>query len=232
MTLRSLSPVRPLTRRVAASAALVAVSLAGVSAHVIRGSLHPTLATGFVSSPSAGTDVPIAVAWGARTTGLRVACFFVANTSVPRSDAPEWPRVTAVGFALPGEARGFALMSPLDAGWDLVENVPVTIPGVGDTTVDFALVAPVNPMGHGRAPQGGELLGIAPGQVGARGNGTRFCVSGPFPDDPANPTPTPLTIEQIINGVVLRFHGVEPHGPSIELGIWENLLPRPGTLSR
>lgn len=226
MTLRSVSPIRLLSKREAAAAVLVMVSLAGVSAHVIRGTLHPSLATGFVSSPSAGTDAPVAVAWGARTTGLRVACFFVANTSAPRGDAPEWPRVTAVGFALPGEARGFALISPLDAGWELVENVPVTVPGAGVTTVDFALVAPVNPMGHGRAPRGGDLLGIPPGQVGARGSGTRFCVSGPFPDDPASSTPTPLTIEQIINGVVLRFHGVEPQGPSIELGIWENLLPR------
>jgi hypothetical protein len=226
MTFRSLSPVRHLAKRASVIATLVVASLAGVSAHVIRGVLHPTQVTGFVSSPSGGTDVPIAVAWGARTTGLRVACFFVANTSAPRSDAPDWPRVTAVGFALPGEARGFALMSPLDAGWELLEDVPVTIPAVGDTTIDFALVAPVNPMGHGKAPRGGELLGIPPGQPGGRGSGNRFCVSGPFPDDPAIATPTPLTIEQIINGVVLRFHGVGPHGPSIDLGIWENAISR------
>jgi len=205
-------------------ALLLFTSLAGVSAHVIRGLLHPTLATGFVSSPSATADAPIPIAWGTHTTGLRVACFFVANTSAARSDAPDWPRVTAVGLELPGTQAGFTLMSPLDAGWELIENVPVTLAG-RSTTIDFALVAPVNPMGHGIHPGAGQLLGIPPGQPASRGSGIRFCVSGPFPDNPAIPTPpTPLTIEQMVNGVVLRFHGVEPHGPSIDLGVWENAV--------
>ena len=197
-------------------------SLAGVSAHVIKGLLHPTLATGFVSSPSATADVPIPITWGTHTTGLRVACFFVANTSAARSDAPDWPRVTAVGFELPGTQAGFTLLSPLDQGWELIEHVPVTLAG-RPTTIDFALVAPVNPVGRGIHRRAGELLGIPPGQPASRGSGTRFCVSGPFPDNLAIPAPpTPLTIEQLINGVVLRFHGVEPHGPSIDLGVWEN----------
>jgi hypothetical protein len=209
-------------------ALLILATLVGVSAHVVRGIQHPTLATGFVSSPSATADSPISIGWGGQPTGLRVACLFVANTSPARADAPDWPRVTAVGFELPGNRTGFALVSPLDSGWELVENVPVSLAGVGALTVDFALVAPVNPMGHGKSPYGGALLGLAPGQAPVRGSGTRFCVSGPFPDNPAIPTPpTPLTIEQIINGVVLRFHGVEPRGPSLDVGVWENAAQRP-----
>lgn len=228
MILRSPSRSHHPIARVAMVALLIPAALVGVSAHVVKGLFHPTQAAGFVSSPSATADVPISISWGGQATGLRVACFFVANTSTPRPDAPAWPRVTAVGFELPGSPTGFALMSPLNAGWELVEHVPVTIPGAGAVTIDFALVAPVNPMGHGISPQGGELLGIPPGQPAGRGSGTRFCVSGPFPDNPAIPTPpTPLTVEQIINGVVLRFHGVEPHGPSMDLGVWENTAQRP-----
>jgi hypothetical protein len=206
---------------------MLALSLAGVSAHVIRGLFHPTEATAFVSSPSATADRPLRLAWAGHDTGLGVACFFVANTSPPRAEAPEWPRVTAVGFELPGNPRGFVLVSPLDEGWDVVEGVDVAVPGHGVMTVDVALVAPANPTGRERG-NGGLPAGIRPGQVGMRGNGTRFCLSGPFPDDPAAPTPPALLpIEQLINGVVVRFHGVEPHGPSLDLGVWENTAQRP-----
>lgn len=203
--------------------ALVLATLASVSAHMIKGLFHG--ATAFVSSPSAGSDLPIPIAWGS-DTGLRVACFFVANTTPARADAPAWPRVTAVGFELPGVLSGFSLISPLDEGWDLMEGVPVVVPGHGAMTIDFALVAPVNPVGRALRGHPHRLLGIPPGQLPARGNGTRFCVSGPFPDKPATSTSpaAPYTIEELINGVVVRFQGVESHGPSLDLGVWDNAL--------
>jgi hypothetical protein len=72
-----------------------------------------------------------------------------------------------------------------------------------------------------------ELLGITPGQPAVRGSGTRFCVSGPFPDslpNPADPNaPITTTVEQILNGVVVGFHRVQPQGPSTDVGLWENL---------
>jgi hypothetical protein len=96
-------------------------------------------------------------------------------------------------------------------------------------TIDFALVAPVNPVGHTVGGQPHRLLGIPPGQPEGRGNGTRFCVSGPFPNKPAMPPapPAPYTIEELINGVVIRFHRVEGHGPSFDVGVWHNPAPRP-----
>ena len=64
--------------------ALVVASLSALSAHVVKGLSSPALATAFVSSPSAGTDAPLRVQWGSSDTRLRVACFFAANTSLPR----------------------------------------------------------------------------------------------------------------------------------------------------
>jgi hypothetical protein len=43
---------------------LIAASLASVSAHVIKGLFHPMGATAFVSSASAGAEVPIAISLG------------------------------------------------------------------------------------------------------------------------------------------------------------------------
>lgn len=210
---------------VALLVAIVAASAAGVSAHVVRGVVNPTLATAFVSSPSAGTDAPIKIMWSAQDTGLRVVCFSAANTSIPRADDADWPRVIAVGFELPGRPSGFALLQPLDGDWELVEGRTVAIADRGTVAVDVAIVARVNPAGwFRRGPH--DPRGIPPGQPAARGSGTRFCVSGPFPDtlpDLTDPSKTvATTIEGILNGVVVSFQGVEPHGLSRDLGIWEN----------
>ena len=212
---------------VALLVAILVASVAGVSAHVVRGVINPTLATAFVSSPSGGTDAPIKMMWGTHDTGVRVACFFAANTSIPRVDDADWPRVTAVGFELAGRPSGFALVEPLDDKWELVEGLNVAISGRGTVALDFAIVARVNPAGWFRTGPHNPR-GIPPGQPATRGSGIRFCVSGPFPDtlpdliDPSKTVAT--TIETIINGVVVSFHGVEPHGLSRELGLWENPL--------
>ena len=199
--------------------ALFVASLASVSAHVVRGLAFPGLATAFVSSPSAAVDAPIPVGWGTQDTGLRVVCFNVANTSLPRVDRPGWPRITGVGFELPGKRSGFALVTPLDDDWELVEGARAFLPGHGAVTLDVALVASEHPRrsAHGRPH---DSKGIPPGQLAARGSGTRFCVSGPFPDSLNGTQPT--TIEQILNGVVVGFHGVEGHHPSTDVGVWDN----------
>jgi hypothetical protein len=196
------------------SAALACASLITVSAHVIRGVASPTLATAFVSSPSATADQPVKLAWGTVDTGNRVACFYVANTSAPRLDQPAWPQVSTVGFELPGRPSGFALVEPLDGDWDLVENVAAVVGDLGTVALDFALVPRANPIGN--CPHGvpHPAIGLLPGAQPARGSGTRFCVSGPFPDG--------LSIEQIINGVVVRFHRTQPYGTGLDTGIWDN----------
>jgi hypothetical protein len=199
--------------------AMCLASLASVSAHVVKGLTSPALATAFVASPSAGTDAPVRVAWGTQDTGLRVVCFNAANTSPERLDRPGWPRVTGVGFELPGSPSGFSLVAPLDAGWDLVEGARAFLPGHGAVTLDFALVARMKPdwKTHGRHHEPG---GIPPGQPAARGSGTRFCVSGPFPDEVIAGQAT--TIEQILNGVVVGFHGVDGKRHGIDVGVWDN----------
>ena len=212
---------------VALLGAILVASVAGVSAHVVRGVINPTRATAFVSSPSGGTDAPIKIGWGTQDTGLRVACFYAANTSIPRADDADWPRIMGVGFELPGRLKGFSLLEPLDNEWELVEGRTVAIAGRGTVALDFAIVARVNPAGWFRqGPH--DPRGIPPGQPATRGSGIRFCVSGPFPDtlpDLSDPSKTlTTTIETIINGVVVSFHGIEPHGPSRELGLWENPL--------
>ena len=204
---------------------LVLASLTGLSAHFVKGLASPDRASAFVSSPTATADPIIPVAWGSQDTTLRVACFNVANTSTPRTDRPDWPRITGVGFELPDlPARppsGFSLIAPLDDDWELVEGVEATLPDHGTVTLDFAVVARVNPMGRRRgdplgSPQ--DLLGIPPGQLAARGNGTRFCVSGPFPDTLPNVGST--TVEKILNGVVVGFHGVEGDHQGFDAGVW------------
>jgi hypothetical protein len=199
--------------------AVFLASLAGVSAHVVRGLASPNLVTAFVSSPTAGTDAPVRLVWGPQDTGLRVVCFNAANTSASRADRPGWPRITAVGFELPGTLSGFALVAPLNGDWELVEDAEAALPGRGHVSLDFALMAHINPTG--RTPgRPDDPLGIPPGQPAVRGSGTRFCVSGPFPDELTTGQAT--TIEQIINGVVVGFHGVDGTHQGIDAGIWDN----------
>ena len=189
-------------RRVSVRAGIVAVAIlsgATASAHVVRGLLHPTLATAFVSSPSSTLDALIPIAWGTNDTGLRVACVNVANTSSPLADAPQWPRIIAVGFELPGPRAGFSLLTPSESDWQVSNNVRASLVGRGDVTLDFALIA--------------RTLGIPPGQAGVRGSGTRFCLSGPFPDG--------FTIEQLINGVVVGFQA-QANGGFADIGVWDS----------
>jgi hypothetical protein len=198
-----------------AAATFMGLSMIAVSAHTVRGLTEPS-STAFVGSPTAGSDLPVPIAWGTLPTrfdsGLSVACFLVSNTTL-RPEGSEWPRLTAFGFELPGTRSGFTLLSPQGEGWEVMENLDVATPR-GTFTVDFALVAPVNPMGRSTAGNFDQLLGLPPNQPSGRPDGTPFCVAGPFPAG--------LSIEQIIDGVVVRFHGVQPHGPSIDLGLWDN----------
>ena len=232
MTIPPAAHARPTLRRfrltLSAGAALAVASLAAVSAHTVKGLQNATLATAHVSSPSAGTDVPVALAWGtgdtAIDTGLRVVCFYVANTSPPRVDRPEWPRVTSVGFELPDSLSGFALVEPLDGTWELSEGRRASMPGHGRVTLDVAIRARVNSM-PGQPPQ---PPGVPPGQpTGQRRVGTRFCVSGPFPDVLPNlATPdddgdaVPGNIENLLNGVVVGFHGVDDGNNGKDSGVW------------
>ena len=200
--------------------ALAFVSVVRVSAHFVRGVGPSGSTSAFVSSPTDGADVPVQVKWGsaAGDTGLRVVCFYVANTSQPRLDRPGWPRVTGVGFELPGSASGFALVDPVDADWHLVEGVTASLAEHGTVTLDFAIVADVNPTGRtpGRPK---DPAGIPPGQQGGvRGVGTRLCVSGPFPD--TLPGVGSTTIERILNGVVVGFHGVDDAQQGTDAGVW------------
>ena len=215
------------SRRLVVLIAIVLGSISGISAHVVRG-LH---GTAFVSSPTGSADKPISITWtgsqGTADTGQRVVCFNAANTSNARVDAPDWPRITAVGLEVPGAKRGFVLTEPADGRWRLVEGVEQVIPGRGVVTLDLALVADVSPAGLliGR-PR--ELPGIPPGQRMERGSGTRFCVSGPFPDTLPNPTNHAETvdtaIELLLNGVVVRFHGTQRHDLSADIGVWDSAL--------
>jgi hypothetical protein len=213
---------RTLIRRtlLAAVLMLAVVPAIRLAAHVVVGYGNPTLAKAFVSSPTAAGDALIPITWGTEPnrvdTGLSVACFYVANSSPARPDDDDWPRITAAGFELPGVRSGFTLISASTPGWGLEEGIAVTIPGRTTVMLDFALVAPVNPMGRSTAGTPQELLGIPPRQDAVRRSGTRFCVAGPFPQG--------FNIEQILNGVVTRFHGVHPNGPSIDYGLWDNAL--------
>ena len=186
-------------RRVVLSGLVLALMSVTVSAHVVRGILYPTLATAFVSSPSAAEDTLIPIAWAGHDTGLRVACFYVANTSPALATAAGYPRITAVGFELAGARAGFSLITPNDSDWRVVNNVPASLLSRGGVTLDFALLS--------AGP------GIPPGQTGTRGNGTKFCVTGPFPDG--------FNIEQLINGVVIGFQA-QANGPIVEIGLWDN----------
>jgi hypothetical protein len=184
-------------RTVLIATALVCVSLATVSGHIVRGILYPGQATAFVSSPTAADDAPIAVKWGAEDTGMRIACFNVANTSPVLASAPGFPRITAIGFELPGGPAGFTLLG--NAEWEMTSNVPASLLGRGSVTLDFVLIA--------------RGSGLPPGQAATRAGGTKFCLSGPFPDGD--------TIETLINGVVIGFQ-TQASGPIVDIGIWES----------
>jgi hypothetical protein len=156
-----------------------------------------------------------------------VACFNVANTSTPRVDRPDWPRVTSIGFELPGSASGFSLVAPLEDEWEIVEGRRAFLPNHGSVTLDFAIVARINPVTRWpRTPAAPR--GIPPGQQGVRGAGTRFCVGGPFPDQLPNlmtddPSDTVNTsIEGLINGVVVTFHGVYGNRGGLDVGLWDS----------
>lgn len=207
-------------------AAVLLASIAGLSAHVIRGVSNPVLATAFVSSPAAGADAPIRVMWGTVDTKVRIVCFNAANTSPARADDADSPRVTGAGFELPGSPRGFVLLEPA-ADWQIVEGVTAALPGGQSLTLDVAVVAHASGADwQQRSPV--PHAGLPPGQPAVRGSGTRFCISGPFPDtlpNPALPGETvPTTIEALINGVVIRFSRVDAHGQAPDLGLWDNPL--------
>jgi hypothetical protein len=193
------SPAHARGRAFLAAILIVFAPLASLSAHVVKGILYPTQATAFVSSPSAAEDVPVAIRWATVDTGLRIACFNVANTSPPLQGNPGWPKVTAFGFELSGAQDGLTLLTPSDGSWQVVGNVPASLLGRGTVTLDFAIVS--------RGP------GLSPGQPAVRGSGTRFCLSGPFQDG--------FSIEQLINGVVVGFQAQE-NGPLVDLGLWDN----------
>lgn len=204
--------------RIALLSALFLASLTAISAHPVR-SVSSSAVKAFVSSPTSANDAPVAIQWlnpsapsTTHDTGIRVVCFFVANPSPADPTRPDWPRITSVGFELPGSPSGFALVDPVGGDWELRENVPATLAG-HDITLDFTIAAGVNPTG--RTP--GRPLdprGIPPGQPDlTRGAGTRFCVSGPFP-------PQFTKIEDILNGVVVGFHGVEGNHQGVDAGVW------------
>jgi hypothetical protein len=184
-------------RTVLIAATVVCTSLVTVSAHIVRGILYPGQATAFVSSPTAADDVPIVIKWGVEDTGMRVACVNVANTSPVLASAPGFPRITAVGFELPGVPGGFTLLGNSD--WQMTSNVPASLLGRGNVTLDVVLLA--------------RGTGLPPGQPATRAGGTKFCLSGPFPDG--------ANIEQLINGVVVGFQ-TQAGGPIVDIGIWES----------
>jgi hypothetical protein len=138
-------------------------------------------------------------------TDLAVACFNVRNTSPPPSEA----KITAVGFDLPGDLTGFALVSPTDSEFRL-ENEVAHVPDFQHTILDFALLT-------GRTFAGGNPHnGLA-----RSATATRFCVSGPFPRD-VDGLFTP--IETLLNYSFVRFKQVGPDGALDDVGIWESLL--------
>ena len=186
-------------RTLIAATILVAASYTILSGHIVRGILNPTQATAFVSSPSAADDAPIAIKWGTDDTGLRIACFNVANTAPVLPSAPGYPRITAVGFELPGARAGFTLLGH-EGEWQVINNAPASLLGRGNVTLDFVLLA--------------RGAGLLPGQAATRAASTRFCVSGPFPDG--------LNVEQLLNGVAVGFQA-QTNGPIVDIGLWDNV---------
>ena len=127
--------------------AFALVSVAGVSAHFVKG-LGPSGSTSaFVSSPTETNDAPIPVKWGpclpaTPASGSLLLCrkHFAALLRSSRLAARHrgW-------FELPGSVSGFALVRPARRGLAAVEGVRTSLAGHGKVTLDFAIVADVNP---------------------------------------------------------------------------------------
>ena len=175
---------------------VIALCCSTALAHTIRGTDHPTLAVARLSSPTSNpVDRPIPLGGD-----LALACFNVQNRS------PFDARITSVGLDLPGDLTGFALVSPVGTGFEL-ENEVGQIPGFPHVTLDFALLS-------GRTfASGNPADGLAPGSAP-----TQFCVSGPFPRDPSDPTLF-LSIENLLNYSFVRFKHVGPEGDFADVGI-------------
>jgi hypothetical protein len=96
-------------------------------------------------------------------------------------------------------------------------------------TLDFAIVARATPAPWW-LPQLADPVGIPPGQANVRGSGTRFCVSGPFPDTLPNLTTldphdvAATTIENLLNGAVVRFDRVYGNPGGLDVGVWDSPL--------
>ena len=179
------------TLSVLALIALVAFPVR-VLAHRVIGRAYPALVTALVQSPTASPlDLPVPIF----DTGLSVACIKVTNTSRVET------RITAVGLELPGTRSGFALISPLDAGLSIQENVG-GIPGFPDVALDVAVVT------GGGFTGGRPRLGLPPSATP-----TVICLSGPF--DPKVP------IETALNGVFVRFDSGDPLSTASDIGVWE-----------
>jgi hypothetical protein len=161
-------------------------------AHRVIGRTYPGLVTALVQSPSASpVDLPIPL-WD---TGLSVVCFKVTNTSRVET------RITAVGLELPGRLAGFSLVSPVDGGLSIQENVE-GIPGFPGVALDVAVVT------GGGFSGGRPRLGLPPSATP-----TVVCLAGPF--DPKIP------IETLLNGVFVRFDSGDAASTASDIGVWE-----------
>ena len=184
-------------RRVTTIVLIGLVSSVASLAHTIRGVSNPTLAVARLSSPTSSLDRPQPLGGD-----LALACFNVQNRS------PFDARITAVGLDLPGDLAGFALVSPVGAGFEL-ENEVGQIPRFPMVSLDFALLT-------GRTfASGNPRDGLPPSTTP-----TQVCVSGPFPRDPADPSLF-LPIESLLDHSFVRFKNVGPNGEFSDVGVWE-----------
>jgi|KBSSwiStaDraftv2_1062776.scaffolds.fasta_scaffold463467_1 hypothetical protein len=184
-------------RRVTTVVLIGVISSVVSLAHTIRGVNNPTLAVARLSSPTSSVDRPQPLGGN-----LALACFNVQNRS------PFDARITAVGLDLPGDLAGFALVSPVGAGFEL-ENEVGQIPGFPLATLDFAVLT-------GRTfASGNPGDGLPPSTTQ-----TQICVSGPFPPDPADPSLF-MPIETLLNYSFVRFKNVGPNGEFSDVGVWE-----------
>ena len=181
---------RPLA--IAAVAVLVIISATALRAHRVMGQNYPAVATALVQSPTASpVDLPVPI----YNTGLSVICFRVTNSSTADT------RITAIGLELPGSLSGFALLTPLDYGLSVFENVE-QVPGFSGVTLDVVLST------GGSFANGHARLGLPPSTTP-----TTFCLSGPF-----NPT---IPIETLLNGVFVRFESGDATRSVSDIGVWE-----------
>lgn len=175
------------------SLALAVLAVAVPGAHTYLGLEHGAWARARVQSPNANAaDLPVPIA----ETDLSIVCFKVRNTS------PFDSRITAIGLDIPGDRTGYALVSPTDGDFHLVEQV-AHVPELPGVTLDVALVT-------GRTFGGGRPnAGLPPSDTL-----TTFCVSGPFDRT--------VAIEKILDHGVLRFQRVGPAGEAGDIAVWEN----------